>query len=166
MSSPASATLAFFPDGESPVDAGAGATARPDRTEALTRGAARLMIDMGLCVIPEFRLPNGRRADLAGLGPKGEVIIVEIKSCREDLAVDAKWREYRDYCDRFYFGVSEIFPVEMIPEEEGVIIADGFGGAVLREGELTKLSGPRRKAVTLRFARQAAGIAARAAAIA
>ena len=131
---------------------------RPDVTAALTRGTARLMRDMGLGVIAEFKLPNGRRADLAGICPKGFLTIVEVKSCREDLAVDDKWPEYKDYCDRFYFAVSEIFPFEMIPEEEGLIVADGFGGAVLREGPTSKLAAARRKAVTLRFARQASSI--------
>jgi hypothetical protein len=136
-----------------PADAAVG---RPDTTLALTRGVARLLSEMGLAVLLEFKLPNGRRADLCGLCPKGGFTIVEIKSCREDLAADGKWEEYRDYCDRFYFGVSEVFPFEMIPEEEGLIVADAFGGAVVREAETQKLSGARRKATTLRFARQAA----------
>ena len=139
-----------------PIDTGTLATGRPDITSGLTRGVARLMADMGLAVIAEFKLPNGRRADLAGLGPKGEIVIVEIKSCREDLAADGKWPDYREYCDRFYFGVSEIFPLEMLPEDEGAIVADAFGGAVLREAPERRLSGARRKATTLRFARQAA----------
>lgn len=153
---------AFFPPGEEPgagagpVDPADAATPRPDATLALTRGVARLMAQMGLAVIPEFKLPNGRRADLCGLCPKGEVVIVEVKSCRADLAADGKWAEYRDYCDRFYFGVSEVFPFELIPEEEGLIVADAFGGAVVREAETRKLAGARRKATTLRFARQAA----------
>jgi hypothetical protein len=64
---------------------------RPDVTAALTRGTARLMRDMGLSVIAEFKLPNGRRADVCGLCPKGDLGIVEAKSCREDLAVADKW---------------------------------------------------------------------------
>ena len=143
-----------------PIVPAAAATPRPDVTLALTRGIARMMPDMGLAVLAEFKLPNGRRADLAGLCPKGMLTIVEIKSCREDLAVDTKWPEYKDYCDRFFFGVSEVFPFEMIPEEEGLIVADAFGGAILREAAEDKLAGARRKAVTLRFARQAASAAA------
>lgn len=140
-----------------PSDDPAGnAAGRPDITAALTRGTARLMRDMGLSVITEFKLPNGRRADLCGLCPKGNLVIVEVKSCREDLAVDDKWPQYKDFCDRFYFAVSEIFPFELLPEDEGLIVADGFGGAILREGQAHKLAAARRKATTLRFARQAA----------
>lgn len=153
---------AFFPPGEAPgavagpTDPADAAVSRPDTTLALTRGVARLMSDMGLAIVPELKLPNGRRADLCGLCPKGDVVIVEVKSCRADLAADTKWTEYLDYCDRFYFGVSEVFPFEAIPEEEGLIVADAFGGAIVREAEPRKLPAARRKATTLRFARQAA----------
>lgn len=146
----------FFPDGEEPILADALDTGRPDTTLALTRGVWRLMADMGLAVIPEFKLANGRRADLCGVCPKGEIVIVEIKSCWQDLAADTKWPDYRDYCDRFFFGVNEIFPLEKLPEDEGVIVADAFGGAILRDSGTAKLAGARRKATMLRFARQAA----------
>ena len=52
----------------------------------------------------------------------------------------------------------------MLPGEPGLIVADGFGGAVLREAPVTPLAGARRKALTLAFARlaamRAAGVAA------
>ncbi len=56
----------------------------------------------------------------------------------------------------FFFGVSEDFPREMIPAEAGLIVADGFNGAVLRDTAARPLAGARRKAVTLLFARLAA----------
>jgi hypothetical protein len=91
-----------------------------------------------------------------GLTTGGEIWIVETKSCLEDFAVDAKWPEYRDYCDRFFFGVTEAFPHTLIPENVGLIVADGFGGAIVRDSPLAPLVGARRKAVTLLFARLAA----------
>ncbi len=45
---------------------------------------------------------------------------------------------------------------ELIPEECGLIVADAYGAAILREAPEHALSGPRRKAVTLRFAHSAA----------
>ena len=48
------------------------------------------------------------------------------------------------------------FPKEIIPENVGLIIADGFGGQIVRPAIKTPLSAPRRKAVTLMFARAAA----------
>ena len=129
---------------------------RPEITAALARGVSRLLWDHGLAPLLEVPLANGRRADLMGLTPNGEIWIVETKSCVEDFAVDQKWPDYRDYCDRFYFAVTEDFPRDLIPEDVGLIVADGFGGAILREAPPQTLAGARRKAVTLLFARLAA----------
>lgn len=134
----------------------AGPCGRPDVTMALTRGVSRLFRDLGLAPMAEFRLPNGRRADMAGLCPKGRLVIAEIKSCEADFAADGKWEDYLAFCDEFYFAVNENFPRALLPPGEGLIIADGFGGAVVRPS-VGRVMGPaRRKAITLRFARQAA----------
>ena len=50
---------------------------RPETTLTVTRGAARLLVDLGYAPLAEVTLPNGRRADLMALGPKGDVLIVE-----------------------------------------------------------------------------------------
>ncbi|MFT6461559.1 MAG: hypothetical protein ACJA0Y_001055, partial [Maricaulis maris] len=81
-----------------------------DDAQALRRGAARLLWHMGYSAIPEFILPDGRRADLAALGRKGEITIVEIKSGIADYRADNKWTNYAGYCDRLYFAVSQRFP--------------------------------------------------------
>jgi hypothetical protein len=129
---------------------------RPDITAALARGVTRMLADHGLASVLEVPLANGRRADIMALTASGEIWIVETKSCLADFACDLKWPDYLDYCDRFYFGVTETFPRELIPEDAGLIVADGFGGAILRDTALRPLSGARRKSVTLTFARLAA----------
>jgi hypothetical protein len=129
---------------------------RPETTESVTRGAARLLSALGCAPLAEFPLPNGRRADIMGLGPKGELVIVEVKSSLEDFRTDRKWGEYAPYCDSFSFAVPPDFPREILPEEVGLIIADGFGGAVLRPAPVHPLAPARRKALTLQFARLAA----------
>ncbi|MEX0645951.1 MAG: MmcB family DNA repair protein [Parvularculaceae bacterium] len=134
----------------------ADASGRPDLTLALTRGVARLFADLGLAAMAEFRLPNGRRADMAGLDAKGRLIFAEIKSCQADFEADAKWTDYLGFCDEFYFAVARDFPLELIPATEGLIIADAYGGAILRECQDRPLAAARRKSITLRFARQAA----------
>ena len=133
-----------------------------DDARLLMRGAARLLLDLGITAIAEFTLPCGRRADLAGLGPKGEMVIVEVKSGVQDFRTDEKWPDYFAWCDRFYFAVSDRFPTDILPEQTGLIIADGFGGAVVRESPMAKLAPARRKALTLKFARNAAERALRA----
>lgn len=133
---------------------------RPEVTATLTRGVARLFRDLGLSAMAEFRLPNGRRADMAGLCPKGRLVIAEIKSCEADFTADEKWEDYLPFCDEFYFAVGADFPQALLPATEGLIIADGFGGAVIRGPEVRAMAAARRKAITLRFARQAAARAA------
>ena len=126
---------------------------RPETTLGVTRGAARLMVDMGYAPLCEVSLPNGRRADVMALGPRGDIVIVEVKSGIEDYRVDRKWHEYLPYCDRFAFAVAPEFPREILPDDPGLMVCDGFGGAVLREAPLTPLAPARRKALTLALAR-------------
>ena len=87
---------------------------------------------------------------------KGEIAIIEVKSGVADFRADNKFEDYAEYCDTFYFAVSQRFPHDLIPPHCGLIIADGFGGAIVRESPLEKLAAARRKAITLRFARVAA----------
>ena len=129
---------------------------RPEITANVTRGAARLLVDLGYAPLAEVTLPNGRRADLMALSPKGELAIIEVKSGIEDYRVDRKWGEYLPYCDRFAFAVAPEFPQHVLPQEPGLIVCDGFGGAVLREAPVTPLAPARRKALTIGFARLAA----------
>jgi hypothetical protein len=124
---------------------------------ALCRGVCRLFAEHGFASLVEFSLANGRRADIAALGRGGEITIVEIKSSIADFRADRKWPDYWDYCDRLYFAVGADFPQDLLPAECGLIVADAFGAAVLREPPEPRLLNPaRRRAVTLRFARTAA----------
>ncbi len=129
---------------------------RPETTEAVTRGAARLLAALGYAPLLEVSLPNGRRADVMALGPRGEIAIVEVKSGALDYRTDRKWGEYLPFCEAFYFAVAPEFPRDILPEEPGLIVADGFGGAVLREAPTAALAPARRKSLTLAFARLAA----------
>ncbi len=123
----------------------------------LCRGVCRALAHRGFATLSEVSLANGRRADVLALGRDGELVIVEIKSSVADFKNDRKWPEYRAFCDRLYFAVPGAFPQELIPEECGLIVADGFGAAVLREGFAAPLAAARRRAVLLRFAALAAG---------
>jgi hypothetical protein len=126
---------------------------RPQTTDGVTRGAWRLLNALGFAAAAEVGLPNGRRADLMALGPKGQIAIVEVKSGIEDFRADLKWHEYGPYCDLFYFAVAPEFPQVVLPEAPGLIVADGFGGAVVRDSPQIALAPARRKALTLAFAR-------------
>lgn len=131
-------------------------TSRPEITAALARGVQRMLMARGYSPLLELTLANGRRADVAALSPKGEVLIVETKSGVEDFIVDFKWPDYKDYCDAFYFAVTVDFPQALIPEDVGLIVADAYGGDIVREAPRHPLNPARRKAVTLLYARTAA----------
>lgn len=122
----------------------------------IARGVGRVLRAHALAYVPELPLANGRRADIMGLTPSGEIWIVEIKSSIEDFRADHKWAEYRDYSDQFYFAVGPAFPAALIPSDAGLIIADRYGGEIVRGAPLHKLAPARRKVVQLTFARAAA----------
>jgi hypothetical protein len=122
----------------------------------ILRGACRLLHELGLVVLPEFSLANGRRADILALGEDGCFTIVEIKSCRQDFLSDRKWRDYLGFADRFYFAVAPGFPDGLLPDQEGLILADRFDGELVRAAVERPLAPARRRALLLRFARTAA----------
>jgi hypothetical protein len=126
-------------------------------TGHLVRGVGRALTDAGHTVLAELPLGNGRRADLAAIDRAGTIVLVEAKSCRADFVADRKWQEYLDYCDRFYFAGARDFPLALLPPTAGLILADRFGGEIVREAPLRALGAARRKAMLIRFGRAAAG---------
>ncbi len=128
----------------------------------VARGVARLFLRHEMTPLVEVPLGNGRRADVMAIDPKGCITIVEIKVSRADLLGDAKWPFYLDYCDRFLWAVPcgfDLTPFDdpaFRPDVAGLICADRYDAAILREPQLRPLAGARRKAETLRFARRAA----------
>ena len=78
-----------------------------------------------------------------------------------DLVGDGKWRDYLDYCDRFFWAVPEslcaiLEQEHFLPGEAGLLVADRYDAVILREALDRPLAPARRKAETLRFARRAA----------
>ena len=126
-----------------------------DAAQTICRGVIRALTQRGFATLAEVPLADGRRADVLALGRDGTLVLVEIKSSVADFRADRKWPEYRQWCDRLYFAVAEGFPLELIPEECGLMLADGFGAAILRESPTQKLDAARRRALHLRFARTA-----------
>ena len=129
--------------------------ARPEITLAVCRGACRLMRQAGHSVLLEVPLPDGRRADIFAVGRGGDITIVEVKSSIEDWRVDAKWPDYLGWCDQLYFAVPIDFPQALIPEEIGLIVADAYGGEVLRHPPRRPMAAARRKSLLIDCARLA-----------
>ena len=127
----------------------------------VARGVTRLFCRRDQFAICEMPLPNGRRADLMALDSKGGLTIVEIKVAKADLLGDGKWTDYLEYCDHFFWAVppslARLLEEErFLPEAAGLIVADRYDAALIREAAHRPLAPARRKAELLRFARRAA----------
>jgi len=124
--------------------------------EDITRGVCRYLRNMGYSPLTEFKLSTNRRVDVIGVNKKGFYIVVEVKSSVADFRADEKWPEYRPFADQMYFAVANGFPIEILPDDCGIMIADAYNAAILRESEVTKINAARRKTQHVRFAKTAA----------
>lgn len=123
------------------------------RAMMVRRGLQVLLNDMRHAALPELVLANGRRADLITVSEKGEIWIIEIKTSVEDFRVDRKWPDYRTYCDRLFFATHKDVPLEIFPEDCGLLLSDGYGAHLMREAPEHKLQPATRKSIMLTFAR-------------
>ena len=137
----------------------------PQNQLAIRRAATHLCSRLAWVVLHEVPLPNGRRADILALRPDGGFACIEVKSGPRDFLVDAKWPEYRPYCDALYFAVDDAFPQALLPEDVGIMVAcvgshclPGVAGEaeLLREAPTHRLAPATRRALTQRFATIAA----------
>lgn len=132
-----------------------------NRASAVARGICRLFARNDIWMIPEMPLRNGRRADLMGLDPRGQIVIVEIKTARGDLMGDGKWPDYLDFCDRFYWGLSPDLDRACLEDDDfrpgscGIIVADEYDAEIIRPAPSEPLAPSRRKAEIERLARAA-----------
>jgi hypothetical protein len=129
---------------------------RSTRSANIARGTGRLMKNLGIAIMPELPLPSGRRADMVCVSSVGEIWIVEIKSSLEDFKSDQKWQEYRKYCDRFFFAVDQEFPAMYLPASEGLIVADRFDAAIIRNSSEKHMLPQTRKNMLVIFGMKAA----------
>ncbi len=124
--------------------------------QKLARGVARHLRSHNFVSVEEFVPTRGLRVDVLGLGPKGEVWVIECKSSRADFQSDNKWQGYLDWCDRYFWAVDIDFPTELLPPESGLIIADSYGAEIIRMPDEHKLAPARRKVMVQKFATHAA----------
>nr|WP_155006500.1 MmcB family DNA repair protein [Sphingomonas hengshuiensis] len=147
MPSPAAVTSAALP----PIDAA-----------DVARGVSRMLLRHDCVAIAEVPLDGGRRADLMALDSRGNIVIVEIKVSRADLLGDSKWTEYLPHCDRFFWAVPQGFDLRpldqegFLPARAGILVADRYDAAVVREAATVPLASATRRKTTLAFARRAA----------
>lgn len=137
------------------------ATADLKSAQAVARGICRLFARNDIWCLSEMPLRSSRRADLMGIDAKGHLVIVEIKVSKADLMGDAKWTDYLDHCDRFYWGLAAHLDRScmetdaFLPNRCGLIVADGYDAEILRPAATVPLNAARRKAEVERLARAA-----------
>ena len=124
--------------------------------QLLARGVARHLASHGFATVEEVVPARGLRVDVMGLGPRGEIWIVECKSSRADYMSDRKWQGYLEWCDRFFWAVDDRFPVDLLPDETGLIMGDAYGAEIIRLGPETRLAAARRKVMVQTIAMVAA----------
>jgi hypothetical protein len=136
-------------------------TGEERRALAVARGICRLFARNDIWCLAEMPLRNGRRADLMGIDARGRIVIVEIKVSKADLLGDAKWTDYLDYCDRFFWGLCAgldhvlVDGEGFLPDRCGVIVADGYDAEIVRPAPSLPLAAARRKLEVERLARTA-----------
>ncbi len=128
----------------------------PEIAAQVRRSAARLCVALAWAPLHEVPLPNGRRADILALRRDGGFVCIEVKSGPRDFLTDQKWPEYRAFSDALYFAVDPGFPLALLPQATGLIVADATGAEILREAPSHPLAASRRRALLHRFATLAA----------
>jgi len=128
----------------------------------VARGVCRMLLRHDCVAMAEVPLGDGRRADLMAIDARGNIVIVEVKVSRADLIGDGKWTDYLAHCDRYFwavpagFDLSPLDRAEFLPDRAGVIVADRYDAAIVREAHTVPLVSATRRKCTLAFARRAA----------
>ena len=120
---------------------------KPKGLNGIARGVMRHFDQIGLSSLSEFSPIKGLRVDIITLGMSDEIWIIECKSGQSDFKSDRKWHNYLDWCDRYFWAVDANFPIDILPINTGIIIADAYDASILREAPLNKLSPARQKKI-------------------
>ncbi len=124
--------------------------------QLIARGVARHLRRLGYVSIEEFYPTRSLRVDIMAFGQKGEIWIIECKSSRADFVSDYKWKNYLEWSDRFFWAVDENFPTEILPVDSGLIIADAYDAAIVKNASINPIATARRKSIVHKFAFKAA----------
>ena len=123
---------------------------------ALAKGICHYLDSLDFASLMEFCPQRGLRVDVMALGPKGEIWIVECKSSRSDFMSDHKWQNYLPFCDRFFWAVAPDFPLDILPDQTGIFLADPYAAEIIRDAPELPIASQRRRRITRDFGRQAA----------
>ncbi len=122
----------------------------------IQRGVRRLFSEMGCVTLPEFSLVNGRRGGRDRPVRRGAPDHRGDQVERGRLPRRPEMARLPGFLRPVLLRDPRRRPRGPDPEDCGLIVADAYGAAIIREAPEHALSGARRKAVTLRFAHSAA----------
>jgi hypothetical protein len=128
----------------------------PLPADDIVRGVCRHMRNLNYSVLVKFKLKSKRRVDVIGLSKSGKFVIVEVKSSYNDFRSDKKWPEYLPFADQLYFAVANGFPIEILPKDCGVMVADAYNAHILRKAPVCSMNATRQKNQYIQYAKTAA----------
>ena len=106
----------------------------------ILQNTMRFLSGKGYRVLSEFALPNKKRVDIIGINLKKEIIIVEVKSNKNGIKLDKKWKNYLSYCNYFYFACSDKLKKFKFSNSVGIILNNCNKIEITKKSKYKKLS--------------------------
>ena len=125
-------------------------------TRKILQKTMQLLISKGFKIITEFALPNKKRVDIIGINTKKEIVIVEVKSNKNNFKNDNKLKKYLKYCNYFYFSCNEEIKDICISKKVGIILYNSKNIEISRYSKYRKLSELIKNKIIYNFALSAA----------
>ena len=94
----------------------------------------------GYKVLSEFALPNKKRVDIIAINSEKKIIIVEVKSNKNGIKNDKKWKNYLNYCNYFYFACNGKLKDLNFSKNIGLIQSSSNNIKITKKSKYKKLS--------------------------
>ena len=112
----------------------------------------QFLILKGFKVLSEFALPNKKRVDIIAINSKKKIIIVEVKSDKNGIKNDKKWKNYLNYCNYFYFACNDKLKDLNFSKNIGVIQNNSKSIKITKKSKYKKLSENKKKNLIFKIA--------------
>jgi len=99
----------------------------------------QFLILKGFKVLSEFALPNKKRVDIIAINSKKKIIIVEVKSDKNGIKNDKKWKNYLNYCNYFYFACNDKLEDFNLSKNIGIIQNKANSTKIIKKSKYKKL---------------------------
>ena len=127
-----------------------------NKTRKILQKTMQFLVSKGYKIITEFALPNKKRVDIIGINSKKKIIIVEVKSNKNNFKNDIKWKKYLKYCNYFYFSCNEEMKNVNFSKKIGIILYNSKEIKIFKKSKYKKLSKITKNKIIYNFALSAA----------